>query len=340
MADGGQIERRAGVMRLRGQDIPTVTTEIEQAKLKFFVDNPRIYSLVRSDGHVPDQAEIQKKLLLHEHVRVLKEDIVANDGLIDPLIVRDGDMVVLEGNSRLAAYRYLASNDAIRWGRVKCTLLPADIDDKLVFALLGQYHVKGKKDWAPYEKAGFIYRRFKEQMVDLTIIAAELGVTKGECEQLVNVYQFMIDHDDPDREHWSYYDEFLKSRKIKKVRDERPAFDAFIVEQVKSEAISKAMDLRDRLPVICAGNAKNLKRYAEGSINFDDAYEAAVIAGGDNLALSKLKRFRKWLALNETEDEVLEPSKSVRDTLLYELKAIELRAKKLKELLEKKKSTS
>jgi hypothetical protein len=166
----------------------------------------------------------------------------------------------------------------------------------------------------------------------------ELGVTKGECEQLVNVYQFMIDHDDTDREHWSYYDEFLKSRKIKKVREERASFDSFIVGQVKSEAISKAMDLRDRLPIICAGNAKNLKRYAEGAISFDDAFEAAVIAGGDNLALSKLKRFRKWLALNDTEDDILEPAKSVRDTLLYELKEIERRSRKLKELLEVKKT--
>ena len=40
-----------------------------------------------------------------------------------------GDMVVLEGNSRLAAYHYLAGQDQNRWGKVRCTLLPADIDE-------------------------------------------------------------------------------------------------------------------------------------------------------------------------------------------------------------------
>ena len=106
-----------GTLRIRGNDIPTETRDIEQSKLHFYPDNPRIYSLVRSNGHAPDQEEILRELLTHEHVRILKEDIVQNDGLIDPLIVRAGDLVVLEGNSRLAAYRYLARNLTLFGGR-------------------------------------------------------------------------------------------------------------------------------------------------------------------------------------------------------------------------------
>jgi ParB-like nuclease domain len=108
-------------------------------------------------------------------LKALIHDISDNGGLIDPLVVRDKDFVVLEGNSRLAAYRFLASKDPIKWAKAKCTILPADIDEKLVFALLGQYHVKGKKDWVPYEKAGFLYRRHKQQKVVLSTIAAELS---------------------------------------------------------------------------------------------------------------------------------------------------------------------
>ena len=47
-------------MRLKGLDIPTTTIELEQKNLRFYVDNPRIYSLVRSQGRAPDQEEIQK----------------------------------------------------------------------------------------------------------------------------------------------------------------------------------------------------------------------------------------------------------------------------------------
>src|SRR6266853_1220958 len=95
---------------------------------------------------IPDQETICRELQKLEHVRELQDDIVANGGLMDPLIVRDGDLVVLEGNSRLAAYRFLYKKDPVKWAKVRCTVLPKDIDEKLVFALLGQYHVKGKKD--------------------------------------------------------------------------------------------------------------------------------------------------------------------------------------------------
>jgi hypothetical protein len=327
-----------GILRIRGQDIPTETREIDQSKLKFYVDNPRIYSLVRSNGHVPDQDEILKQLLALEHVRILKEDIATNDGLIDPLIVRAGDLVVLEGNSRLAACRFLASRDPLRWAKVRCTVLPADIDEKLIFALLGQYHVKGKKDWAPYEKAGFLYRRHKEHAIELSTVAEEIGISQKEARHLVSVYDFMIEHDDTDRERWSYYDEYLKSTKIKKARDEYANFDTYVVKQIKSKQIPTAMELRDKLPTICSGPSKVLKRYVEGTTGFGDAYESAVDAGGENHALKKLHRFRDWLVLSDTQDDMLEANKQVRDKMLFEMKEIEKRSKKLKELLEKAKA--
>ena len=183
----------------------------------------------------------------------LIQDIKSNGGLLDPVIVRDGDLVVLEGNSRLAAYRFLATKDPIAWRFIRCTVLPAGIDEKLVFALLGQYHVKGKKDWAPYEKAGFLYRRQKEHGIELSVVALDLGIPLGEAKHLTNVYKFMLEHDDCDREHWSYYDEFLKSNKIKKVREEFANFDDFIVKEIKGGTMPKALDLRDKLPVICEG---------------------------------------------------------------------------------------
>lgn len=188
-----------GALRIRGQDVLTETRYLDQSKLSFYVDNPRIYSIIRTNAQVPDQDEILKQLLQLEHVRVLKDDIVTNGGLIDPLIVRQGDLVVLEGNSRLAAYRFLASKEPLKWSKVLCTILPADIDEKLIFALLGQYHIKGKKDWAPYEKAGFLYRRFKQHGMELSAVAAELGVAPNEAKHLVAVYDFMIEHKDTDR---------------------------------------------------------------------------------------------------------------------------------------------
>ena len=35
---------------IRGTEIPVRTVMLEQAKLQFFPDNPRVYSVVREDG--------------------------------------------------------------------------------------------------------------------------------------------------------------------------------------------------------------------------------------------------------------------------------------------------
>src|SRR5262249_34871434 len=159
-------------------------------KLHFYPENPRIYSLLRhDDNHEITQEAIEAQLLEMEHVRALKEDIKRNGGLIEPVIVRDGTFEVLEGNSRLAAYRALAKGDPITWAKMKCMLLPSDISESLVFALLGQYHIKGRKDWAPYEQAGFLYRRHKKQNVDVQTLARELGQSLKTVKHLIETYQ-------------------------------------------------------------------------------------------------------------------------------------------------------
>ena len=130
---------------IRGKEIPVLTTTLRQDTLRFFVDNPRVYSVLRKDGTAePSQEEIQAKLLDMDHVKELIHDIKRDGGLTDPIIVRDGTLEVLEGNSRLAAYRHLVNLDPIKWGMVKVRLLPEDMDEKLILALLGQYHLKGK----------------------------------------------------------------------------------------------------------------------------------------------------------------------------------------------------
>src|SRR5215471_1049989 len=115
-----------------GVKVATTTQMLPQQKLKFFPDNPRVYSVVRANGKQPTQDEIQQQLSELEHIKELREDIRRNEGLLEPLIVRDGTMEVLEGNSRLAAYRQLAKKEPIKWGMVKCTILPAAVDDALV----------------------------------------------------------------------------------------------------------------------------------------------------------------------------------------------------------------
>lgn len=305
---------------IRGQEIPVIKATLPQETLRFFVENPRIYSVLRKDGVAePSQDEIQAKLLNMEHVRELIQDIRRDGGLTDPIIVRNGTFEVLEGNSRLAAYRQLAKLDAIKWGKIKVRLLPKNIDEKLVFALLGQYHLKGKTAWPPFEKAGFLYRRHKNHCISTDKLAREVGETKQKVTHMVQVYQFMVDHDQDEKARWSYYDEYLKSRSIKGVRNEE--FDQLIVEKIESGEIERAVEVRDKLTVLCKA-PKQLKKFKAGKYSFQEGYEFAVEAGADSTPYAKLARFRKWLSLQETEKALVRTNGETRQKLEFELKKL------------------
>ena len=190
------------------QEYPIKEKYINQKDLKFYAENPRIYSILNNVSAKPSQEEIEDTLTEMEHVKQLVVAIKANDGLIDPLIVKDNDMTVLEGNSRLAAYRILAKSDPVKWANVKCRVLPHEISDKAIFTLLGQYHIIGRKDWNPYEQAGYLYRRVKSTNVDIDIIAKELGLSLPTAKSYYRNYEFMLSKNDLKSSHWSHYDEY------------------------------------------------------------------------------------------------------------------------------------
>jgi len=312
-----------------GTKVPTTTQMLAQQKLKFFPDNPRVYSVVRANGKQPTQEEIQQQLSDLEHVKELREDIKRNGGLLEPLIVRGGSLEVLEGNSRLAAYRQLAAKEPIKWGLVKCTVLPADVDDALVFALLGQFHIKGKKDWAPYEQAGFLYRRFKNHNVPAKVLSVELGLSTKKINHLVETYEFMLQHDEVDTSRWSYYDEYLKSNKIKKARQQRPELDVLVVDNIKNGVIERAMDLRDQLPTVCA-SPTILKKFAEGKLTLEKAHERAVDSGADSVPYKRAATFRRWITEQDIDATMATCPQRVRDKLLFELEKIAVRIAALK----------
>jgi hypothetical protein len=321
-------ELTAGTLLIRGNEVPVVTKWLEQTKLKFFAENPRVYSVLRTAGKAPAQEDIQTQLLKLEHVKELIVDIKLNKGLLEPLIVKHTTFEVLEGNSRLAAYRFLAKSDPVKWGLVKCTVLPGDIDDSLIFALLGQFHIKGKKDWAPYEQAGFLYRRFKKHNADLKVLATELGMSSKKVKHLVDVYEFMAENGEDDVSRWSYYDEYLRSNKIRKVREVHPDLDELIVEKIRSGEIKRAMDLRDQLPVICAA-PKVLTKFLAQTQDFEMAHDTAVSHGGDSAHLKTTKKFREWVTRPETEDRLVDSRGKIRSSVVFELQKIEARVRHL-----------
>ena len=322
---------------LRNQEIPIKVGNLSQADLKFYPENPRVYSVVCTNGQEPSQEEIQRTLCDMEHVRQLRNSIKINGGLTDPVFVRDKSYVVLEGNSRLAAYRLLAQKDPIKWDKIKCKVLPETIGDDLVFALLGEYHIIGRKDWAPYEQAGYLHRRHVRDGIGVKQMADEMGLTSVRIQHLIRVYSFMVEHNDNQVDRWSYYDEYLKSSVVKKLAvDQRKDLDKIVVCKIDSKEISTAVDVRDKLPKIISAGNKTLNRFLSGKKDFEQSYQNAVEQGAGNAGLKKLTQFRLWISDVDTEEDLCELSGEPKSKCLFDLKKIRSSAERLITKLESK----
>jgi hypothetical protein len=323
-------------LTVMNQEIPVVHKVIPQMNLRFYPDNPRIYSVVRAGDGDPTEDEIYERLIEQEHVRELIQDIKKQGGLLERVLVRGGSMHVLEGNSRLAAYRFLAKNEPIKWGKMKCTVLPNDISDSLVFAILAQYHIKGKKDWAPYEQAGFLYRRHKIEKIETDVLAKDLGLGPQIVKDMIATYQFMIDHKQMELTRWSYYYEYIKSRKIKRVRTEFPHLDSLIVKKIESGEIARAVDVRDQLPLICDAPPRVVRGFVEDRATFSRSVAKARDLGGDNSDMKKLERFRSWIINPDTEKNFLRANERQLKVAISDLKKVVTRSGAVLARLEKK----
>ena len=313
-------------LTLGGQEIPVRNGSLPIHDLSFYSENPRIYSLIQKPGAVPSQDEVFSRLRGMDHVKQLIQSIRANGGLTDPMLVRGGDLVVLEGNSRLAAYRELARNDAITWGKAKVRLLPDDISEELVFALLGEYHIIGRKDWAPYEQAGYLYRRNVMHGVSAQNMASEMGLPVRTVNHLINTYKFMVAHDETSVNRWSYYDEYLKSSIVRKARQETPELDAIVVGKIKRREIPAAVDVRNKLVKlldVAKVGPEPTKILVSGDTTFDRAVESAQDRGVDNMWLRRLKRFRGEFQVPEFMADLERMSPEQQEKCLYEVTKIQ-----------------
>jgi len=307
---------------VRGSKIPVQNVELKQAELRFFPANPRIFSAIGAEEGEPEQSAIEKKLRSMDHVKELAHDIRLNGGLMDPIVVKDGSFEVLEGNSRLAAYRVLAEKDPFKWGKIKARLIPAKTGDDLIFALLGQYHIKGKKDWLPFEQAGFLYRRHQDQGISQDQLADELGLKNAEVKNLIATYSFMVDHKCKDPGKWSYFFELIKSRKVANIRRANEEFDEIIVKQIKSGEIEKAVDVRDGLKLLAKAPKRTLSKFLAEEYSLEDAAQAVHISGNANDVFQRAARIRTWLAKDETEAAIRGARKVEKDKIKFELEKL------------------
>ena len=309
-------------------------TQLNQCELLFYEDNPRVYSILRANGGTPTQKEIEEKMTSMDHVKQLRLSIEQNGGLIDPLIVvkRGSDLVVLEGNSRLAAYRLLAEKDPVKWQKVRAQILPEEISENDIFTLLGQYHLVGRKDWSVFEQAAYLYRQKKASNLENDILAKNVGLTEGKVKSYLEVYEFMLEHNDLKPDRWSYYEEYLKSRGIKKYRGTSSKIDEVFVQQVKTGTIKQAMDVRTVFSEIAKTPGKTANKVMEdiiaGKTNIYDGFDRLKATGKTTDNYKHIDKFYKLISEDDVQTAIKLEATTNRD-IAFKLKQIRKAVDKL-----------
>lgn len=322
------------ILTINDIDYTVETKMINHTDLEYYAENPRIFSLLDMSNGIPDQERIQSTLQDFDHVKQLKTAIKDNGGLIDAIIVRNN--VVLEGNSRLAAYRLLFEDEPLRWSQIKATILPNDFPEDAVFALLGQYHVSGKTKWAPYEQAGFLVRQMRASGRNIKSIAKVLGIAEAEAKRLVKVYEFMEQQNDLEKSHWSYYDEYLKNQGINKYRKASDRIDDVFVEQVKTGAIKEAIDVRKKLGPIAKSESREAKKIMndiiDNKIDVYYGYTKLEDSGKIGDSYKVLQKFNE--RINDENFKKSLANENIKQ-IQYQLKQIQRSVKKLLDSIEK-----
>ena len=266
-----------GKIQIQNETIEYRERELKVDELKFWPENPRVYSALRQKlfGEEPTQKDIEEVMITLENVKRLRSSIKAFGGLTHPLFVRNG--VVIEGNSRLAAYRLLCRVDKIKWAKVRCNVLPDDMSDDLVFALIGSIHIDGVTEWTPFEQAGYLFRHLQKSKKPIEAISKDCGLTSSKAKLYVKVYETMLDNEDTDQSKWSYYVEMLKNSDIIAKSKNFPELNLIdtLCRKIKDGSITKANEFRD-IGKLSKANSSEAYKALEAFLNDEESLESAV----------------------------------------------------------------
>ncbi len=203
MGHGHQIEKDGKRMKLE------TTSKVSVERLRLDRENPRLFGQAEDASDESIIARLYRSAELDE----LLQSISTNGYLdIEPLVVmcasQDGELIVLEGNRRLATLRLLREPDLVDKiassentritvpeinDELRSTLDQVSVylvaDRKRARAFIGFKHINGPAKWDAYAKARFAanwYRTGRDDGVGLEQIAAAIGDRHDTIKRMVS----------------------------------------------------------------------------------------------------------------------------------------------------------
>jgi ASC-1-like (ASCH) protein len=265
-----------------GKKIPTKIEDVDISQLKYWTQNPRVNSSIKKQygDKIIDDKDIETLLRNEEHVKELYQEIKIHGGLIDEIVVKDN--VVLEGNSRLCAYRMLYEKAAkakdedemLKWSYIKAKILPSTISDEEIFTILGTWHIKGKKQWDTFEKAAYLKRMNHDYKYSEQKIAEMISESETFVKNTIEAHDLMVKHNVYDLDKYSYFIEMVKNRGINQELGNDKSIREKLIGAIKNNQFNRAEEIRDVYKVLKDKVAK--RSFLEEGSNFKDALEIAI----------------------------------------------------------------
>ena len=317
-------------------------------KLRFWPENPRVYSEIygSTEYENSDKSLLQEKIFQtlknRNDVRELRQQIESTGGLTEPLIVRNLDddyYYVLEGNRRLAACRIIIDRNTDKDSKLyksvsslRCEVVGEDINESVIFSLLGTLHIEGKHPWTPFEKAHYLKRRLKDTG-DLSIVSRESGERSRKVQTQIDNIKLMEEAGEENEARYSYYDTLNRNRKTKKAMEDSPSNKKKLLEMAKTWD-GAATHFRDDLKATF-DDRNATKKFLRGNKNLEDAAEEAREKGSTNVILKKIRTFRE--SMSEEKKEIIS-SISTNPNLKYEFNKLKRTIEQIDKELEEKES--
>jgi hypothetical protein len=273
--------RDQNIIVVDGLRIPTEVKELPIDEVKYWRENPRVDSIIKQrfpDGSATED-DIEQALWGLESVKELFQDIKQNGGLIDEILVK-GEFV-LEGNSRLCAYRHLfkkatTDDERMQWLGIRARIIPESTSSEAIFSILGTWHIKGKAEWKTFEKAAYIARIHREYGKTTKEISMMLKRSEVEVKNMIETYDLMQRKgisESQDQKKFSAVYEIIKNREMRKIREKEPGIFDSCINAVRDGRFERAEKVRD-LPKIIK-DKKARKAFFDEHENVDTAAEIA-----------------------------------------------------------------
>jgi len=262
-----------------GNKIQTKIENLNIFSLHYWKENPRVNAIIKQKYKDKDISEdlIEEELWDRDSVKDLYKDIEKHEGLIDEILVKDN--IVLEGNSRLCAYRYLHKKaeqkknavEISRWSHIRARIIPVDTSNEVIFSILGTWHIKGKTQWDTYEKAAYLKRMNTEYAVSFKDIANSISESEKFVKDHIEAHDLMVSNDIYTLEKFSYFYELVKNKKIRELSVKEPSIVFNTVQAIKEGRFKRGEEIRDLPKVLKDKKAK--KEFFDDKSTFNDALE-------------------------------------------------------------------